>query len=214
MKFYFFFKPMDDKPKPNFFSHVFDFEKDSRNEMLNIAQYSVIAAVFVVLLNKTFDAYMPDNDPAKSAVALSFEVLLQCVILFLGIMFIHRIISYIPTISGAVYAPQNLITVILPVLVVLLGCNTGIGRKVTLLVDKMTESPKKQTKAPPQQQQQQPQQHGLLPYGVNTTNPMAQSSAPTAIAEPDFNSMFGGPTNSMVGAEFEPMPANMGGINF
>ncbi len=97
---------MDDKPKPNFFSHVFDFEKDSRSEMLNIAQYSVIAAVFVVLLNKAFDSYMPDNDPTKTAVALSFEVLLQCVLLFLGIVFIHRIISYIPTISGVVYATR------------------------------------------------------------------------------------------------------------
>jgi hypothetical protein len=206
---------MDDKPKPNFFSHVFDFEKDSRSEMLNIAQYSVIAAVFVVLLNKAFDSYMPDNDPTKTAVALSFEVLLQCVLLFLGIVFIHRIISYIPTISGVVYAPQNVITVILPVLVVLLSSNTGIGRKVSLLVDKMSGTAKKPTKAPQQQQQQQQQQQpGLLPYGVNTSNPMGQSSIPTATPEPDFNSMFSGPTNSMVGAEFEPMPANMGGINF
>jgi len=38
---------MEEAKKRNFFSHVFDFENDSRHEMLNVAQYAVLATVFV-----------------------------------------------------------------------------------------------------------------------------------------------------------------------
>ena len=38
--------------QPNFVSHVFNFEKDSRNEMVNIIQYTVIGIILITLLNK------------------------------------------------------------------------------------------------------------------------------------------------------------------
>ena len=68
---------MDESKKRNFFSHVFDFEDESRHEMLNVAQYSVLAAVFVVLLNKGFELYMPEPEKDKGAAALALEALLQ-----------------------------------------------------------------------------------------------------------------------------------------
>jgi hypothetical protein len=54
---------------------------------------------------------------------------------------------------------------------------------------------------------------------MNTSNPMGQSNiagAPNVIPEPDFNSMFAGPTNAMANpqGEFEPMAANAFGSAF
>jgi hypothetical protein len=200
---------MEEGKKRNFLSHVFDFEEDSRNELLNLAQYSVLAAVFVTVLNRTFEAYMPEPERDKTTVALALETILHLVLLFLGLVFIHRIIEYIPTFSGAKYGSYNIIPTVLPMLVVLLSLNSGVGRKVSILVDKFNGM-----SAPPPKQQQQhqpsaispphavPPALSLLPQGTNTlSNPMGQSAIPGPQGDPDFGGMF------------EPVAANAGGVS-
>ena len=196
---------MDDK-KTNFFQHVFNFEDESRHDMLNIAQYSVLAVIFVILLNKVLDMYLPPPDAEKGAVMLSVEILLQVITMFLGILFIHRIIDFIPTMSGVKYAPLNVITIILPLLVILLNVNStsGIGQKVSLLWESFTGAPKERPKAsqPGLPQSFSPPQ--FLPHGP-TSNPMAKES------EPDFSNMFSAPSQSS--QDFEPMAANSAGVS-
>lgn len=200
---------MDESKKRNFFSHVFDFEEDSRNELLNIAQYSVLAAVFVVLLNKGFEMYMPEPEKDKGAVALSLEAILQIVLMFLGLVFIHRTIEFLPTFSGTKYGSYNMIPVILPVLMILLSMNSGVGRKIAMIMDKFSAPPGPKTKAPPPSSSQFSQ---LLPQGINTmSNPMGQSTIPgppVNVSEPDYNNMFAGNAG-----DFEPMAANASGVN-
>jgi hypothetical protein len=195
----------DGGKKKNFFGHVFDFEDDSKNELLNLAQYSVLAAVFVTVLNKVFESYMPDPEKDKSAAALALETGLQLVLLFVGLVLIHRTIEYIPTFSGTRYGSYNIIPTVLPMLVVLLSLNSGVGRKVSMLVDKF-DGVKAPAKQPPVQQQMQqpgPPALSLLPQGMNTlSNPMGQSAIPGPPSDPDFSSSF------------EPMAANSGGVNF
>lgn len=200
---------MEEAKKRNFFSHVFDFENDSRHEMLNVAQYAILATVFVTLLNKMFERYMPEPEKDKAIPALALETALQIILTFLALIFIHRIIEFIPTFSGTKYGTYNLIPVVLPVLVVLLSLNSGVGRKVAIIMDKFTGPPP----APKQVQQQQgpsppvAQFNQLLPQGINTMqNPMkAQSAIPGPQADPEYSGMFGG--------EFEPVAANMGGVS-
>ena len=200
---------MEEAKKRNFFTHVFDFDDDSRHEMLNIAQYGVIATVLVALLNKLFELYMPEPEKDKAAPALALETVLQIVLTFVGLVFIHRIIEFVPTFSGKKYGTYNMIPVILPVLVVMLSLNSGVGRKVAMLFDKFT------TGKPPAKQQQQAavsapmsQFNQLLPQGMNTSNPMkAQSAIPGPQGDPDYSGMFGS------SGEFEPVAANMGGVS-
>jgi hypothetical protein len=201
---------MEEAKKRNFFTHVFDFDDDSRHELLNIAQYAVVATVLVAFLNKGFEVYMPEPEKDKGAPALALETVLQIVLTFVGLVFIHRIIESIPTISGKKYGTYNMIPVILPVLVVLLSINSGVGRKVAMLLDKLTGP----TKPPPKQQQQaqvsapMAQFNQLLPQGMSTSNPMkAQSAIPGPQGDPDYSGMFGS------GGDFEPVAANMGGVS-
>jgi hypothetical protein len=203
---------MDDK-KPNFFSHVFNFEDESRHDMMNIAQYSILAVILVMILNKTLDVYMPPPDAQKGTVMLSVEIMIQVIVMFLGILFLHRIIDFIPTMSGVKYAPLNVITVILPLLVILLNVNSnsGIGQKVSMLWESFMGT----VKEPPAMKAVQPgfNPPQFLPQGVATNNPV-QAQAPPPIREPDFNTMFSGP-NQPSSQEFEPMAANaMGGSIF
>jgi hypothetical protein len=114
--------------------------------------------------------------------------------------------------SGIPYAELNVITTILPVLIVMLSVSK-IGEKVSIVVDRFFQEPKAtQVKLTPKQpisgtSSSAPPQ--LLPPGLNTSNPMATP-------EPDFNTMFSGPNNPLQNAEpqFEPMPSNFGGSLF
>jgi len=113
------------------------------------------------------------------------------------------VIVYIPSVSGAKYADQNIITIILPTLILLLSISP-LGQKVGILVDRLTgQTPVKK---------------------VNQSNtglsilPKAQTVNPINSPEPDFNNMFAGPTTPLVNAaspeSFEPMPSNFGGSIF
>jgi hypothetical protein len=188
--------------QPTFFSHVFNFEQDSRNEMVNIAQYTVFSIVFITLLNRGIQDYMPEVDKDKGSLAIFVEIVVQCIVLFLGMIFIHRIITFIPSLSGAKYADQNVIAIILPTLVLLLSTST-LGQKVGIIVDRLTGQ------APVKKVQSQP---GL------SILPKAPTVNPINSPEPDFNSMFAGPTTPLVNAaspdSFEPMPSNFGGSIF
>jgi hypothetical protein len=197
--------------KPNFVNHVFNFETESKNEFVNIIQYCVIGVIFITLLNKSVQTYLPDIDKDKGTIAIVSEIFIQVIILFVGVVFIHRIITYIPTMSGVPYADMNVITTILPVLIIMLSVSK-LGEKVSILVDRFFQEPKAtQVKLTPKQPisgtpSAAPQ---LLPPGLNTSNPMATP-------EPDFNTMFSGPNNPLQNAQepFEPMPSNFGGSLF
>ena len=191
--------------QPTFFSHVFNFEQESRNQMINIAQYTVFSIVFITLLNRFVQDYMPEVDKDKGSVAIFVEISIQCIVLFLGIVFIHRIITFIPSVSGAKYAEQNVIAIILPTLILLLG-TSKLGEKVSILVDRLSgQAPVKKASV------QQPAMSIL---------PKSQTVNPINSPEPDFNTMFAGPTTPLVNAtspgqeSFEPMPSNFGGSIF
>jgi hypothetical protein len=197
--------------KPNFVNHVFNFETESKNEIVNIIQYCVLGVIFIALLNKSVQTYLPEIDKDKGTIAIVSEIMIQVIVLFVGVVFIHRIITYIPTMSGIPYADLNVITTILPVLIIMLSVSK-LGEKVSILVDRFFhETPTTITKLTPTQPmnsaiQSVPPQ--ILPPGLNTSNPM---STP----DPDFNSMFSGQTTQQNAQEpFEPMPSNFGGSIF
>lgn len=188
---------------PNFVSHVFNFEKDGRDEMVNIMQYTVLAIIFISILNRGIQDYIPEVDKDKGSFAIFFEVSIHCIILFIGILFIHRIITYIPTVSGIKYADQNVITVILPTLILLLSISK-LGEKVSILFDRFSSTP-----LPVKVKNVQEQGPSLLPKGGSTVNPL---NSP----EPDFNTMFSGPSNPLQNTQspdtFEPMASNFGSM--
>ena len=86
--------------KPGFFKHVFNFDEDSKAEMLNLVQYVVLALVPVIILNKLMQRYVPEADDEKSSLEITAEVLAQVLFMFFGILLINRIVTYVPTYSG------------------------------------------------------------------------------------------------------------------
>lgn len=127
--------------KPSgFVNHVFNFNDESKDEMMNIVQYAVLAILPVIILNKATQRLIPEADDEKGTPEIAIEVILQTVSMFLGIMIIHRIITYIPTHSGVKYSPLSVTSNILAVLVIILSLQTKLGEKVSILVDRAVDA--------------------------------------------------------------------------
>ena len=62
-----------------FFKYVFNFDEDSKGEMINLVQYSVLAIIPVVILNKLIQRFIPEADTEKSSVELLAEILIQLI---------------------------------------------------------------------------------------------------------------------------------------
>lgn len=125
--------------KKTFFSHVFDTTQEANGEIMNVTQYAVLGIVPVLVLNKLIQRFIPEADSENSSIELLVEVLLQVVVMFIGILFIHRIITYVPTYSGFRYERLTLTNVVLAFLIIVLSLQTKMGIKVNILYDRLID---------------------------------------------------------------------------
>jgi len=213
---------MDDSK--SFFKHVFNFDDDSKSEILNIVQYAIIALIPVILLNKSMSNYVPEADDKKSSLELSAEIVIQIIVMFIGLLIIHRMITFVPTYSGVKYPDFNIVFIILAVLMITLSLQTKLGEKVSIIVDRLmdlwngTDSSKKKGKngkvkvSQPISGQQQQQQMGgvtgqmMMPqtqptYTDGTSiNSLPTSSTTSTQQLPNYDNMYQQQTTPLVGA--------------
>ena len=122
-----------------FLNHIFDTSEEAKAEILNVVQYAITGILPVVALNKTIQKFIPEADIEKSSLEVLAEIFIQIVVMFVGVVIIHRLITYFPTYSGYKYEAFNLTTVILAFLVIVLSLQTKLGIKVNILVDRTLE---------------------------------------------------------------------------
>ena len=223
----------DDSNK-SFFKHVFNFDDDSKSDILNIIQYALIAIIPIIILNKSMAKYVPESDDKKGSLEISAEILIQIIVMFIGLLLIHRIITFIPTYSGAKYPEFHIVYVILAILMITMSLQTKLGEKVSILVDRVvelwdgkTDNKKKNGKngnvkvSQPISGQQQ-----MITSAPIYTDGTAISSLPTNDVSsgnmntmqpqqlPNYNNMYTQDTTQLVGAASpvegfgEPMAAN------
>jgi hypothetical protein len=128
-----------DVHKKTFFNHVFSQTEEGKAEILNVVQYSLLGVVPVLILNKLIQRFIPEADPDKSTLELLAEIFIQLIVMFCGIIVIHRIITYIPTYSGFKYESLTLTNVILAFLIIVLSIQTKLGIKVNILFDRAND---------------------------------------------------------------------------
>ena len=203
--------------KPGFFKHVFNFDSDSKAEMLNIIQYAILALIPIIILNKLMQKYIPEADEEKGSLEISAEVLLQIIIIVLGIFFVDRLVTFVPTYSNIKYLDFSITQIIIATLLILLSLQTKLGEKVSLLFDRVMElwngpsdkdDKKKKSKGKgsvkvsqpisgqgQQQMQQQPSpdQSAQLQslYGGSTPiNQLPTSATTSQQLQPNYNEMY------------------------
>jgi hypothetical protein len=195
--------------KPGFFKHVFNFNDDSKSEMMNIVQYAVLALIPVIILNKAMQKYVPEADDEKGNVELLAEIVGQIVVMFMGILIIHRIITFIPTYSAEKYVDFSVTNIILAMLVIVLSLQTKLGEKVSIIVDRLMEvwdgpaDKKKGKKGQGNVKVSQPisQNNIAMNQSLNSTGSTSISSLPQQTQQlPDYDSMYQQNPTPLVGA--------------
>ena len=185
---------------------------------MNVIQYSCLGVIPIVILNKLIQRFVPEADPEKSSLELFIEVFLQVIIMFCGIVLIHRTVSYIPTYSGFKYESLNLTNVILAFLVIVLSIQTKLGLKVNILVERLDE-----LWNGPVHEKKESQSHGPVHHisqadymGSGPSNDMFPP-APVVSNRTDttnYNQMAASSSSSMPEMDMGPMPANTMGSAF
>ena len=195
--------------KKGFFKHVFNFDDESKEDILNIVQYSVLAIVPLVILNKSMNRFVPEADEDKGSIEILAEIIMQVVVLFVGILIVHRIITYIPPYSGTKYADFSVTTIVLAVLVILLSLQTKLGEKVSILVDRVIElwegpaNDKKNKGNSTKVKVSQPisQNQAAMNNSLATTSiSQLPTTMPTQPSLPDYDNMYRQDTTPLVGA--------------
>lgn len=128
-----------DTNRKSFIGHVFSTTEEGKAEVLNVVQYATLGIIPIVILNKLIQKFVPEADNDKSTIELLVEIFMQLIVMFCGVIVIHRVISYIPTYSGFKYENLSLTNVILAFLIIVLSIQTKLGIKVNILVDRVSE---------------------------------------------------------------------------
>jgi hypothetical protein len=191
-----------------FIKHVFNFDSESKAEILNIIQYALLALVPIIVLNKVMQKYIPEADDEKSSIEILAEVIVQILIIILGLFFIDRLVTFVPTYSTVKHVDFSVTTIVLVILLILLSLQTKLGEKVSILFDRVTdlwnggerdEEPKsKKSKGKGSVKVSQPisvrGQTGQSEQGAQAqslyggSTPISQ--LPTSQQLPDYNSMY------------------------
>jgi len=146
--------------KNGFFNHVFNYDDNTKNTVTNLIQYVIIGIIPVIVLNKTIQNVFPSPDETKENFEILIEVVGQLIIIFISLLFIHRVITYVPTYSKTDYLSVNIFSVVLPLLVILLSLQTKVGKKVDILFNRVMNFYSGEVVEPPSKEETEKNTHG------------------------------------------------------
>ena len=207
-----------DDSKKSFLKHVFNFDDDSKNEVLNLIQYALLAIIPILLLNKGISKVIPEADEDKSSLEIVAELIIQTIIIFIGLLVINRIITFIPTYSGVEYPEINIVSIVLVTMMIILSLQTRIGEKANLLIERLvdlwdgkSEDPKKAKAAAAKKKAAATKQATKTAVATTAANNQYNDgtaigslpTAPTSVGQqqlPNYNNMYQQNTTPLVGA--------------
>jgi len=173
-----------------FVQHVFKFDEPSKREMMNIIQYTVTALVPIVILNKLMQKYVPEADEEKGSMELLAEIVVQLVFMFVGILLISRIVTFIPTYSGVKYEDFSIIHMIPATLMVILSLQTKLGEKVSILYDRVEDMIVGKKEGNENMNNQSTNINSQQSYYNEQTNPLVNAHTPNMGVNAQGNSMM------------------------
>jgi len=122
-----------------FFKYVFNFDEETKGGLLNVTQYSLLSIIPIVLLNKCIQKFIPEVDEEKGSLEIIAEIIIQLLVMFIGLFFINRLVSYIPTYSGLSYPEYEVIFSVLSVLMIVSSLQTKLGEKINIIIERIIE---------------------------------------------------------------------------
>lgn len=202
----------------SFLNHIFNFDDDNKNEMLNMFQYAIMSIIPIVIILKAVKHLIPDEDESKGNLEITLEIVGQLILIIGLLWFSDKTIRYFPTYSGNNYHTFYPTNYLLPFILILATMQTKFGSKLNIMIDrsmillngKTTEQSENQNE--PVVNQHQPSQADHL---VDNTNLLPSNRNLTAMPQQpqqnnvDFSNMYANAETPLVDA-LEPMAANEG----
>lgn len=202
--------------RKSFLSHVFSTTEEGKAELLNVSQYACLGVIPIVILNKLIQRFIPEADHEKSSMEITIEVFLQIIVMFCGIIFIHRIISYIPTYSGFNYENLTLTNAVLAFMIIVLSIQTKLGIKVNILAERLDEMWNGPTEEKADSRRQSP--NHVISQADYSGSSMMQNDifppAPVVSSNNGSSNQMGSSRAPAVEMDIGPMPANTMGSSF
>ena len=90
-------------------------------------------------LNKLMKHYIPDADDTKGSLEIVLEVIGQMILLFIGLFYIHRLVTFVPTYSKQEYVTFNVHTIILGTILIVSSLHTRLGEKTSILAERVSD---------------------------------------------------------------------------
>lgn len=128
-----------EKQAAGFVKYILTFDKDQKTELMNMIQYSVLAVVPIMLILRSVQALVPEDDESKGSLEISAECILQIIFMMVSIWLTDRIIRYVPTYSKAEYGKFYPVNFIVPFLIILITMQSKLGFKLNILIDRLSE---------------------------------------------------------------------------
>lgn len=199
--------------KNTFFNHVFSTSDEGKAEIFNAIQYVSIGFMPIFALNKLIQRFVPEADLDKSSLELLVEIFIQLIVIFCGIIIIHRFVTYFPTYSGFKYDSLALTNIILGFLVLVLSIQSKLGLKSNIIYERLLDlwegtsddDKKKQVKKGVRVQHQPSQSDNLDTQGILFPPPQAVSTTAPRSQQPQQRSPQDEFTQS------GPLPSNFSG---
>lgn len=190
-----------------FIKHVFNFDNETKSSLLNTGQYVLLAIIPLTIYNHLVNSVIAEFDESKGNVEVLVEIVGELFAQMVGLFFIHRLITYVPTYSGRSMGELNLFTVVLIYISVLYQTDSQVGRKIKLLVSRgieIWEGKPKEEKRGKKVTKGQPV--------VKVTQPISRAGMPTHQASrADYlksNNVLTSPTQMMPPANEQPTSTN------
>jgi hypothetical protein len=119
-----------------FINHVFNFNSETKTELMNLAQYLALVLLPLSFLNNFIETLIPKADESRGSLEIIFEVLGHMKLLIVTVFLVDRIVQYVPSYSGKEMNSVSLATLV----IVFIMFTTKTRQKMDLLYSRISKS--------------------------------------------------------------------------
>jgi hypothetical protein len=119
-----------------FINHVFNFNNDTKVELLNLAQYLILVLIPLSFLNKFMESLIPKADESRGSIEIVLEVLGHSFLLLASVFLVDRIVQFAPSYSGKEMNAISLATLV----IVFVMFTSKTRQKMDLLYSRVSRS--------------------------------------------------------------------------
>ena len=180
--------------KESFVSFVI---QQPKSDLGNLVQYSFMAMIPVAMIVYASQNMLAPIDRSMGTGQLAFEAGLGLGAILIAMYFANRMITYFPTYSGVDYADINLISAMIPFLLMLFiadddGSGTSIGVRVKELVKRLIEPEEAPAKKPEKKAEPAAPQYPPpgMPQQPQHSQPPTQQPGQQTLPSQNFTAMY------------------------